>query len=211
MIHDPLKPFRWLVHDDCWWSPIVCVSFLRGVGPAEVVRRFGGTSPGRREEFEVFDDLVYDFVQATDGGEGSGHVGVIEAGGWSVAIEPHGWSAALREVATRLSRDGAELVVVSRHDHAEHTFLHARDGAVLTEFIPHSPDRRHGCAPDALNDLMREVGLDPDYEADDDTWPDLMAGGVTRAFALAAKITGVVLEPEHLAGPLYVGAINDLV
>ncbi|MFG3438939.1 DUF6461 domain-containing protein [Nonomuraea sp. NPDC047897] len=228
MIDDPLAPFRWLCRDDHWWSEIFCVSFLRGVEPAEVVRRFGGTATGRHAEFDEFEDLVSHFLHTTDGGEGSGHVGAVEVGEWCVAIEPSGWSAVSWEVASRLSRDGAELVAISRHDYAEDTFLHARDGVVLTTFNPDTPGLRHGDAPHALADLMRAVGLAPDQDLDQgldegegegngdgdgdgDGWDALAPVAVLRSFALAAKITGVVLEPAHLDGPLYVGAVSDLV
>ncbi|QFG23376.1 DUF6461 domain-containing protein [Actinomadura sp. WMMB 499] len=201
---DPLAPFRWLDdHDE-----IFCVSFFRGLAPADVLRRFGpdGTV-GREMSLDELSEAVAEFVAATSGGEGGGHVGVIQADGWSIAIEPSGWCAVLAEYRTRLSR-GCEMVAVSRHDYAEDAFVHAADGEALTCFTPHSPTARWGSDPDGLNPAMHKLDLPTDPMDDDEweaTWERLYEDKIPRAFALAAEITGVPFTRNLLDVPFLVG------
>ncbi|MEO3796367.1 DUF6461 domain-containing protein [Nonomuraea sp. B10E15] len=215
MTNDPLAPYRWLqAADGDPGNPlgdIFCVSFFRGLGPAEVLRRFGPAEPpGREMGFAELDEEVHAFVEETAGGDGGGHVGVVPLGEWSVAIELWGWTATSPEVIEPLSR-GCEVVTVSRHDYAEDDFSYAIDGAVVTTFRPIMPSERHGDDKDRLNELMREVGLTP--EEDDDgweaRWEDMSANGLARAFLLAARITGVEFTAGLLSGPLLVGAIGE--
>ncbi|PZG19618.1 DUF6461 domain-containing protein [Nonomuraea aridisoli] len=96
MTTDPLAPYRWLETPE--GSPanpldvIYCVSFLRGVDPAEVLRRFDPEGPpGREMGFDELEEAVHEFVEETDGGAGGGYAGVVAAGEWSVAVELWGW------------------------------------------------------------------------------------------------------------------------
>ncbi|MFC4123206.1 DUF6461 domain-containing protein [Nonomuraea zeae] len=216
MTTDPLAQFRWLQAPDADadnpLGDIYCVSFFRGLEPAEVLRRFGPAGPpGQEMTFAELDEKVFEFVQATDGGDGGGHVAAIPAGEWCVAVELWGWEATLGEVLSRLSKS-SEVVTVGRHDYAEDDFSYAIDGTVVTSFRPIMPSDRHGSDPNRLADLMREVGL-PTEEVDDDAWEarweDMSNNGLARAFALAAKLTGVEFTAELLfQGPLLVGAID---
>ncbi|MCK2214780.1 DUF6461 domain-containing protein [Actinomadura sp. ATCC 31491] len=132
-------------------------------------------------------------------------------GEWSVAVEPGGFQAVLAEPLTGLSR-GCEVVTVGRHDYAEDSFVYAVDGEVVTRFAPHLPGTRWGSDPDRINELMRETGLPPeklDKEAWEATWDDRFTNRISRAFLLAAKITGVVFTPSVLDEPLLVGAISQ--
>ncbi|RSN53382.1 DUF6461 domain-containing protein [Actinomadura sp. WAC 06369] len=202
---DPLAPFHWLDEHGGALDDIFCVSFLRGVAPAEVLRRFGpdGTV-GREMSFGDLSDTVAEFLSTTSGGSG-GHVGVLEASGWSVAVELWGWFGA--QDAGGLS-DGCEVVAVSRHDYAEDAFCYAVDGEVVTGFVPHSPARRWGRDPDRLNPLLRELDL-PTDPLDDDaweaSWDRLFEHKIARVFALAAKLTGVPFTRPLLDFPLLVG------
>ncbi|MEW9556161.1 DUF6461 domain-containing protein [Nonomuraea sp. NPDC050783] len=216
MTTELLAPYRWLYGDDCPLGDIYAVAFVRGLGPAEVLRRFDPAgAPGREMTFDELDTEVGEFVMETKGGSGGGYVGVVEAGGWCVAVELWGWSSAVGEAVSALSR-GGELVAVSRHDYADDHFVHALDGAVVTEFDPNVPHYRYGTDAHRLDGLMREVGMrldGPDDEPDDDGPGDdeLVDGrydpSLARAFALAARITGVPFAPELLDGPLLVGQV----
>lgn len=211
MTTDPLTPFRWLQGQDCPLDDIYSVTFIRGRDPAEALRRFG-SGAGRDMSFAELTSEVGDFVMVTGGGEGGGYVGVAAAGDWCVAVEPSGWSAAIDERLARLSA-GSEVVSVMRHDYADDHFAYAVDGTVITSFGPVTPDDRYGADKDRLNHLMREVGLPPDDTEDDDEWEarfdDLAQHGLARAFALAARLTGVTFTAGLLDGPLLAGPIAD--
>ncbi|MEU7899110.1 histone-like nucleoid-structuring protein Lsr2 [Nonomuraea sp. NPDC049152] len=193
---DPLTPFRWLEayigdeHD--LLGEIFCVSFFHRLDPAEVLSRFTPVSPaetmtfkescGRaRAYFEDTGDVLY--------------VGVAQVGQWSVAVEPWGGQAVLSTMVTRLSL-ASEVVSVGRNDYARHRFVYAIDGTVVTGFNPAEPDRRWGNDPDRLNGLMREVGMELEPPADEgqlESNGSMNQRPVARAFALAARITGVAL------------------
>jgi hypothetical protein len=216
MTTDPLAQFRWLQAPEADAAnplgDIYCVSFFRGLEPAEVLRRFGPAGPpGREMSFAELDKQVFEFVQETGGGECGGYVAAIPAGEWCVAVELWGWNATIEKTLTRMSK-GSEVVVVGRHDFAEDDFSYAVDGTLITSFPPITPSDRHGSDPDRLNDLMREIGLSPE-EDDDDTWEarweDMSSNGLARAFSLAARMTGVTFTADLLQGPLLVGAIED--
>ncbi|SEG87264.1 hypothetical protein SAMN05444920_10650 [Nonomuraea solani] len=213
MTTDSLTSFRWsLEHDPL--GEIYCVTFVRGLDQAEVLRRYAPDGPaGREMSFRELDAEVGDYVMVTEGGRGGGHVGVIAVGGWCVAIEPWGWTTVMNERLARLSV-GSEVVSVNRHDYAsDDHFSYAVDGTVITCFGMASPDVRHGADKDRLNDLMREIGFPPEEIETDEEWEarydDLAPNGLSRAFALATRLTGVTFTPDLLDGPLLVGTIAD--
>lgn len=214
---DPLAPYRWLEASqesrDNLLGTIFCVSFFHRHDPVEVLTRFGPAEPSEMT-FDELREKVAELVEESEGGDGGGdgggYVGVVQSGDWSVAIELWGWQATLPETLTGLSQ-GGHVVVVGRHDHAEHSFAYAIDGEVVTGFSPYWPDTRWGSHPDRLNELMRKVGLPP-RAVEGEAWEATPRGytdGISRAFLLAAEITGVVFTPGILDGPLKVGAIHQ--
>ncbi|MEV1205873.1 DUF6461 domain-containing protein [Microbispora rosea] len=208
---DRLAPFRWLAAPatDNVRNPlgdVFSVSFFQGVEPADVAARFepSGTAV-RSMTLDELGDEVAEFVEETDGGDGGGYVGITRIGDWSVAIEPCGRHTALGENLARLA-EGCEAVAVGRHDYAEHGFLYAVDGEIVTAFTPHAPVNRWGSDPDRLKEPMRRVGLPLTGKAAWDTrWDDALP----KAFALAAMITGVTLTPNSFDGPLLVASITE--
>ncbi|MFB9621766.1 DUF6461 domain-containing protein [Nonomuraea helvata] len=215
---DPLAPFQWLdAPEGAGEGPlgvIFSVAFFRGLEPAGVVRRFSrGEDSGQESDFDGLDAKAYEFVEETAGGDGGGHVGVFQAGEWCVAVEPHGWMVTLHEVVTELSR-GCEVLAVTRHDYAaEHSFEYAIDGTIVTGYRLGHPYERYGSDPDRLNAFMRELGMGLDEPEDDAAWEaaweDNHRAAVPRAFALAAKVTGVPFTPDMLDRPMLVGPITE--
>ncbi|MED7924567.1 DUF6461 domain-containing protein [Nonomuraea sp. LP-02] len=215
---DPLAPFQWLAAPECRPSPlnvIFSVAFFRRLDPVKVVRRFSrGEDLGKESDFAGLDEAAQEFVDRGDGGDGGGHVGVFQEGEWSVAVEPIGWMVTLHEVLPRLSR-GCEVVAVTRHDYAaEHSFEYAVDGESVTGYRLRHPHDRYGSDPDRLNDHMRELGMalempEGDDAACDAVWQLNYDTAVPRAFALAARITGVSFTPDLLDRPMLVGPVVD--
>ncbi|MEV6593998.1 DUF6461 domain-containing protein [Streptomyces acidicola] len=197
---DALTPYRWLGGFDGPMGEIFTVSFLHRLDPAEVLRCFVA-STGELMDFEELSNRTSEYFFDTGGGEGGGHIGVMRAGEWSVAIELWGWQATLSEIVSRLSFAG-EVVAITRHDYAEDSFVYALDGTVVTDFIPRLPSIRHGSEPDRLDALMREVGLE---SKEDKSVED----SVAAAFALAARMTGVAFTPSILTKSLLVGGIGN--
>ncbi|WP_223190942.1 hypothetical protein [Nonomuraea terrae] len=78
-----LAPFQWLnVSENAGGGPlgvIYSVAFLRGLDPAEVVRRFSrGEDSGQESDFGGLNDKAYEFINKTGGGNGGGYVGVFD-------------------------------------------------------------------------------------------------------------------------------------
>ncbi|WP_090765808.1 DUF6461 domain-containing protein [Nonomuraea maritima] len=218
MTTDPLAPFLWLDVPEITGGGILgviySVAFFRGLDPAEVVRRFSrGDDSGVESGYEVLDEKALDFVEETDGGSGGGHVGVFRVGEWSVAVEPRGWMATDHEVLGELSK-GCEVVAVTRHDYAaEHSFEYAVDGTIVTGYLLGHPYHRGGADPDQFNGFMRELGMGLDVPTDkaawDASWEANWPNSVARAFALAAKVTGVPFTPDLLDRPMLVGTMAE--
>ncbi|WP_336213118.1 DUF6461 domain-containing protein [Nonomuraea sp. LPB2021202275-12-8] len=106
------------------------MTLLRGLDPAEVLRRFGART-STEMSFADLELAVSDFTMATEGGDGGGYVGVVATGDGCAAVEPSGWSATDDPTLARLSAD-TDVVSVLRHDYACNYFHHAADGIVIT-------------------------------------------------------------------------------
>ncbi|MFE3452926.1 DUF6461 domain-containing protein [Nonomuraea sp. NPDC059194] len=183
--------------DDLWaLGPIYTLTFVQHPDEREVLRRFG-VAP--QDIGPLTDDDVDERLQATDGH--GDLVRAVDLGEWTVAVEKYGWQGLRPEVLLELSRDGGRVIVVSRHDYANHHFAYAADGQVLTSFNPEFPGNREGVAPDHLDEHLRELGIDP--AADDQIDNHLPA-----ALALVSRISGAVLTPAHLSKPLPGGRVT---
>ncbi|GAB1819519.1 DUF6461 domain-containing protein [Herbidospora sp. RD11066] len=185
---------------------IFAVAWFRGLTPRELALRISrGTDPGHESGFAGLDEKASEPRPWPD--SGGSHVGIVQSGEWSVAIEPGGWTV---EADQSLS-EGCEMVAVNRHDYAEHHFTYAINGLVVTTYILHSPYKRHGTDPDRLNAQMRELGMGlakPTTDAAwDEAWDANYPTAIPRGFALAAKVTGVPFTPGLLDAPMLVAPI----
>jgi hypothetical protein len=179
-------------------SPDFCVTLVRGLDEAEVLRRFGGERSRPRtltvaQVGELAEPLPARYQQL---------VLVTTADGWSLAVEDNGFEGWRPEVLRALSR-GTQAVSVFDNG-SEGYFSYAADGALLVQFELLFPQRRWGSQPDLLLQQMRAVGLDPDRQEPPDAELD------TAALALAERVTGVHLDPSLLDGPLLVAEIAPL-
>ncbi|MFD3426209.1 DUF6461 domain-containing protein [Nocardia fluminea] len=213
---DPLAPFQWLNASESQADPlgeIFSVGFFRNLDPSEVMRRVSKhDDSGQESDFEELNDRMVEFLGKTGGGHGGGHVGVFRAGAWSMAIEPVGWWMTDRTALAELSRD-CEVLAITRHDYAEPSLEYAIDGTIVTGHRLCYPHIRWGCDPDRLNDYMRELGMkldmtDDEDDSDSDAWDISYSAVVPRAFALAAKVTGVSFTADMLDQPLLIGPIS---
>ncbi|MGV9325646.1 DUF6461 domain-containing protein [Streptosporangium sandarakinum] len=186
------EEFRWL--SDCEdLGEIYCVSFVRGLSPEEVLRRFG-VDESTMEEGVTSEELDERSVESMRD-DAAGYIGAAKIGDWTLVIEPGGWKiAADPDIYGPVSR-GTEVVSVCRHDHASDSFAYIVDGEPVVWFDPMLPDARSGNDPDRFVKEMREVGLDPEHDIDDDPRIDFAIG---RSFALAGRITGLPFSPEML-------------
>ncbi|MEW1843799.1 DUF6461 domain-containing protein [Nonomuraea angiospora] len=186
-----------------WPEEIYTVTFVRGLDERETLRRFGVADDNIHL---VDDEEVMERIEETDGC--CDMVLVTRAGDWTIAFEYRGWEGTRPETLRELTRDGGEAVSVMCHNYAaSHDFEHAVDGRIRTAFRPQTPKERWGSHPDALNEDLRELGLEPEP---DEEFPYLR-GSVPAVLALASRISGVLFTPALLDGPLLGGVITDAV
>jgi hypothetical protein len=105
-----------------------------------------------------------------------------------------------QEVLGALSHNGGEVVAVHRHDYAQHQVTYAVDGRLITVINPGFPMDRHGVDPDRLDRHLRELGIDP-------AAGDSIDNPIPAALALAGRITGILVSPQHLRRPILGAAI----
>ena len=115
-------------------------------------------------------------------------------------IEDCGWRGLQQEVLGVLTRNDGEAVAVHRHDYAQHRIAYAVDGLPITDINPGFPIDRQGADPDRLNRHLRELGIDPAAD-------DSIDNPIPAALALAGRMTGVMLTPQHLRRPILGAAI----
>ncbi|MEV0629807.1 DUF6461 domain-containing protein [Nonomuraea wenchangensis] len=186
-----------------WHEEIYTVTFVRGLDERETLRRFGVADDNIHP---VDDEEVMERIEETDGC--CDMVLVTRAGDWTIAFEYSGWEGTRPETLRELTRGGGEAVSVMRHDYAaSHDFEHAADGRIRTAFRPQRPQERWGSHPDALNEDMRELGLEPEPNEEF----QYLSGSLPAALALASRISGVLFTPALLDGPLLGGVITDAV
>jgi hypothetical protein len=184
--------------NDHWLRQSFCITLVRWLDEAEVLRRFGAErSQPRRltaaEVGELAEPLPARYQQL---------VLVAAAPGWSLAVEDNGFEGWRPEVLRALSRDTQAVSVFDNG--SEGYFSYAADGALLVQFELLFPQRRWGSQPDLLLLQMRAVGLDPDRQQPPE------GELATAALALAERVTGVHLDPGILDGPLLVAEIAPL-
>ncbi|MEV0564907.1 DUF6461 domain-containing protein [Dactylosporangium sp. NPDC050588] len=172
---------------------IFCLTFARGVGASEALRRFGAypdtfadLSREQMHERQTSFDLGYPRI-----------AGAVVFGDWTVVLEPTGFQG-VGPVLAEVSR-GTAAVGVLRHEYAESRFVYAVDGTEMTAFLPGWMDRVWGADPQLLCGELHAVGLDP-VAADNDGWGPRDA--VARAVLLAASITGVMPSVQKMSGPM---------
>jgi hypothetical protein len=181
--------YRWF--GDHWLGEAFCITLVRGLDEAEVLRRFGGEGGRPRpltaaEAWELSLSLAAGYPRL---------VLATRRGGWVVAVEANGWEGSRPEVLRALSA-GTQAVSVYRTVNALGYFSDAADGELRVQFELLFPQRRWGSRPDLLVAALRGVGLDPDRDAPVD------ADMAMAALALAERVTGVRVDQALLDGPL---------
>jgi hypothetical protein len=178
-----LESFDWVRQSEIGQAG--CLTLARTADSEAVARAFGGRVEQAREM--SLDRIWAEF-------EGEPVVAVRRQGEWVVAVEDNGWQGSRVEVLRGLGF----AVSAYWNVNALTRFSYARDGKVRTAFEAMAPNWRHGADPDCLEEIR--AGL----PWEDGDWVALM-------FALAARVTGQVVEPGWLKGEFTVYPVVALV
>jgi hypothetical protein len=179
-------------------SEAYCLTLARGLTPAEFLRRIGSHSEWQLQGIDaLFEPSMNIWSEYPAKGLFIGVTTIPgDDGDWALGVEINGYLGVTPEVMMPLSV-GTRIVTHSRDIEAVDRFYWVEDGDVRLAFTPLSACYREGSTPDAVVDLMREVGFDvseADAEADHPT---------EAALALAERLTGVHLTPEFLEQATY--------
>ncbi len=166
-----------------------CLSFVHGVGEAELLRRFGAqprtaVPRTRQEALDVQDMWTEGFLPV---------VRVGRAGDWAFAVEEGHWEATRPEVLRRLST-GTHAVVL--HHSGFTSFALATDGRTVTTYDTRHPDERAGSEPDLLLAELRAARLVP---LDHQRYPD---EDVYALLDVLRTRLGIAFDGTALSGPL---------
>lgn len=190
------KDYRWFDKKFESLAVAYCFSYLRGISADEALTRFG---VGSRRRALSLDDLEERALEVADGSDWAfTYLGALELDGWTLLVEPNGFLG-VSEVGEEASR-GTEMIAHFVNVNAVSRFVWIQDGDVRVVFEMMFPQDREGSEPDALVDLMRAAGFDPNRSDDDETPDDLC---FEAGFALAANLTGVELTAKLLRKSLF--------
>ena len=173
-----------------------CLTFVRGLGPDEVIARLGGADPVSIASagvalagFEAVHERVDDEGAALE--SGLDYVAVTRAGDWTMVIEPNGFFCTYDEAIRNLSVAG-EMVSFYFNENTTPRFTWAVGGAEVVGFDPGYPADRDGSDPGRLDGLLSELGFTlGDAEDFDDEFRE-------RTLALMERITGVRWDAAFL-------------
>jgi hypothetical protein len=175
----------WFADD---FDPYVFALFARGVAPERVIAAFGSSPADAR------------LLTADDASEDPGWpcVRVGRAGEWAFALDS---GCADVYESSRIAQElsaGTEVVTYEINP-ALNYFHYYADGVEVTSFEPLLARDRNGTEPDRFLPLMREVGLRPDDDGDDD---EDFRDPTIALLEMLTRAFGIRLTREEAAGPL---------
>ncbi|RLL66882.1 DUF6461 domain-containing protein [Streptomyces sp. Z26] len=169
-----------------------CVTYVEGLTPDALLRELGA-EPVRTGQPVVGIRQLRELTTRTWTPERDPNlVGAAGLGGWTVMVEYNGLAGTEPGLVASLSR-GRTVVSHAANVAAPEPFHWARDGEIRTT-LGEGPFDRGGTRPDALLEIMRQVGYGPLRAPDEEEY----ASFALAAFALAARLTGVRLHREWL-------------
>lgn len=175
-----------------------CLTLARGLEPEAFLRRMGAvpatTCDGLTElserTFRLWDAAPVERLLI-----GATSVPGRDGTAWALGLEVNGFLGVTPDIVTPLS---AGTRVVSHYANAGmNRFYWLDDTDIRLHFEPLFPDDRMGSTPDALVDVMRQVGFDLHQDGDN------TERAVAATFALAEHLTGVRLTRDLLDHSVY--------
>jgi hypothetical protein len=178
-------------------SEAYCLTLARGLTPAEFLARLNAREQPACTGLDALAGPSGATWNAFDGRElFIGATTVAGAGGdWALGVEINGFLGVTPEVIVPVSA-GTRVVSHFQNIEAVDRFYWVDDGDIRLSFEPLFASYREGSTPDALLDMMRDVGFE--LSEDDDT-----AVPHAAALALAERLTGVRVTAELLEEATY--------
>jgi hypothetical protein len=176
--------YTWLVEDPKFSGLGFCLTWLRGVTPAEFARRLGA----RAGQVHPWDSLP-------EPDEDDALLAITDTGDWSLLVEYNGFVAIEDELMQSLSA-GTRLISNYCNVESDSRFVLVEDGTIVADFDPTYPARVYGSAPDRIRAEMAGLGFDDTPRRD----------YTEAALVLTERLTGVPLTEQNLRGSDYLAA-----
>lgn len=175
-----------------------CLTLVRGLTPEEFLARLGAQAEIAPRMLNEFYEPTFEVWE-----EHQGKVLFIgatsvpgEGGDWVLAVEVNGYLGVTEAAMVPLSA-GTRVVSHYCNVNAVDRFYWIEDEDVRVSFEPLFAAHREGSTPDALVEVMRQVGFDLREDRD-------LELVTAAAFALAEHLTGVRVTPELLEESAFV-------
>jgi hypothetical protein len=181
-------------------SEAYCMTFVRGLNPAEALRRIEGEPAERVTSLAAFSDFARENCPWSGRADQRFAIGATELDGWTLLVEDNGFLGVTTDIIQPLS-DGTRVVSHYRNVDAEDRFCWMEDGELRVRFEPLFPYHRDGSDPDSLVDAMLHFGFDLRDDEDRD-----FSNHTAATFALTEHLTGVKLTQDLLASADYLCA-----
>jgi hypothetical protein len=184
--------YLWFSEQFPYFADAYCLTFVQGLGAAEVLERIDAERIGDTvglQEFVGARPIDFDGVTF--------YVGATEVDVWTMLVEENGYLGVTPEVIGPLST-GTQVVSHFRNVNAVDYFYWMVNGDLRLSFEPLFPSRRSGSDADGQLDAMLRAGFDLSDAEDRD-----FSLHTEAAFALAERLTGVRVTAELLESADY--------
>ncbi|MCY9783350.1 DUF6461 domain-containing protein [Nocardiopsis sp. EMB25] len=179
--------YLWFEEDFPDLAEAYCLSLVRGLAPAEVLRRLDGRPEPSLTGAEAVTEAAFEHQRGDD----RQLLAMASVGDWTLVVEPNGYLGVSEERVLPASA-GTTWIAHFANINGADAFLWAQDTVARLSFEPLFPGGRWGATPDAVLDAMHLVG----FHFGEDEPEEYLPG--EAAFALAEHVTGVAITPELL-------------
>lgn len=185
--------YTWFEQDFPDLADAYCITLVRGLTPAGVLRQLGGDPQQTPADMAAITDAAFDLSQSNSARQ---FVAMAQVGPWTLMIEPNGYLGVADTIALPAS-SGTTWVSHFVDVNAVDAFLWAENQECRLYFELMFPEARNGGSPDALLPAMKRIGFPFDTGQSE---TELSAAA---AFALAEEITGVRLTAGLLNSTVF--------
>lgn len=185
--------YAWLEDGYELLTEAYCLTLVRGLTPAELLRELGAEGRQRITGVDALGEPSYEVHTPFQL-----FVGATAIRDWTLMVEFNGYLGVTDEAMLPLSR-GRRVVSHFLNVNAVDRFCWYEDGDLRLHFEPLFADARYGSRPDELVAEMRESGFDLSERDEDEDNDDYYASLTGASFALAHRLTGIRPTPELFA------------
>lgn len=173
----PLPTDKYLWTAAHWLAPVACITFVKGLSPADVIEKFGGDP---RQATSGLPGLFPDRIAA-----------IREQSGWVVVVEHHELMGLFSRYENVMPGTAVSISWSARQRPS--WLQYVVDGRFVAMLDPQCLDRRDGDDPSVLDEHLTGLRLGDDAPVAASCLPTLLV--------LAERLTGLAFTPQLLGEP----------